>query len=107
MSVFTRPDSLSDTHLLQLFNLHQEQVENIAITHKSDGLYASIKLTRKEQTCPACEFKTSTIKGYTSKKILHSLITHTPCFILYNARRMKCDACGKTFYEQNPFAYKT
>ncbi|MEG0528634.1 MAG: ISL3 family transposase, partial [Longicatena sp.] len=81
-------------------------VESISITHKSDGLYACIKLQRKEHICPACDFKTSTVKGYSKKKILHSLTTHTPCFILYNARRMKCDACGKTFYEDNPFAYK-
>lgn len=100
------PDSLSEAHILQLFNLQQEQVESISITHKRDGLYASIKLERKEHPCPACDFKTTTVKGYSTKKILHSLTTHTPCFILYNARRMKCDACGKTFYEHNPFAYK-
>lgn len=106
MNVFTKPSTLSESHILQLFNLQSEQVESISITHKSDGLYASIKLERKECSCPACDYKTTTIKGYSSKKILHSLTTHTPCFILYNARRMKCDACGKTFYENNPFAYK-
>lgn len=47
-----------------------------------------------------------TVKDYTTKKIIHSLTTHTPCFIHYRARRYKCPVCNKTFYEHNPFAYK-
>ena len=106
MSLFTQPVSLSDTYLLQLFNLQASHVDDISIVHKTDGLYASITLTKVPHSCPACGFETKTIKGYTKKKILHSLTTHTPCFINYKARRFVCDACHKTFYENNPFAYK-
>lgn len=106
MNIFKDPCSLSDTHLLQLFNLQREKVEDIDIAHKADGMCATIKLLQEEQTCPVCEFKTTTVKDYTTKKIIHSLTTNTPCFINYKARRYKCPACSKTFYEHNPFSYK-
>lgn len=106
MNIFNNPCSLSDTHLLQLFNLQREKVEDIDIAHKPDGMYATIKLIKEEQVCPICEFKTSTVKDYTTKKIVHSLTTNTPCFINYKARRYKCPSCSKTFYEHNPFSYK-
>lgn len=106
MNLFKDPSSLSDAYLLQLFNLQRENVESIDIAHKPDGLYATIKLIQEPQICPVCEFQTTTVKDYTTKKIVHSLITHTPCFINYKARRYKCPACSKTFYEHNPFSYK-
>lgn len=106
MTLFKDPCSLSDAHILQLFNLQREKVETIEIVHRADGLYATIQLTKEPQTCPICEFKTSTVKDYTTKKIVHSLTTNTPCFILYRARRYKCPACSKTFYEPNPFSYR-
>ncbi|MEG0794747.1 MAG: ISL3 family transposase [Erysipelotrichaceae bacterium] len=106
MSIFKDPCSLSDAHILQLFNLQRENVESINISHKPDGLYANIKLVKKPHVCPICEFETSTVKDYTTKKIIHSLTTNTPCFINYKARRYKCPICSKTFYEHNPFSYK-
>lgn len=106
MNMFKDPCTLSDAYLLQLFNLQRENVETIDIAHKPDGLYATIQLIKETQECPVCGFMTSTIKDYTTKKIVHSLITHTPCFINYKARRYKCPACSKTFYEHNPFSYK-
>lgn len=106
MSIFEDPCSLSDAYLLQLFNLQREQVETINLAHKPDGMYATIKLINEEQTCPICEYKTTTVKDYTMKKIIHSLTTNTPCFINYKARRYKCPSCSKTFYEHNPFAYR-
>lgn len=106
MNMFKNPCTLSDDYLLQLFNLQQESVESIDIAHKPDGLYATIKLIKEPQTCPVCEFETTTVKDYTTKKIVHSLITHTPCYINYKARRYKCPACSKSFYEHNPFSYK-
>lgn len=106
MNMYKDPRTLSDAYLLQLFNLQRESVESIDIAHKPDGLYATIKLIKEPQTCPVCEFKTTTVKDYTTKKIVHSLITHTPCFINYKARRYKCPACSKSFYEHNPFSYK-
>lgn len=106
MNMFKDSSSLSDSYLLQLFNLQRENVESIDLVHKSDGLYATIKLVKEPQVCPVCQFKTTTVKDYTTKKIIHSLTTHTPCFIHYRARRYKCPVCNKTFYEHNPFAYK-
>lgn len=85
MSLFKDTCSLSDAHLLQLFNLQREQVDTIDIAHKPDGMYATIKLMRKEQTCPSCEYKTSTIKDYTTKK---SFISLRPTFpVLFIIKR--------------------
>ena len=106
MCIFSNPGSLNASHVLQLFNLQDEQVQEINITHKKDGMYVYIKLAVVPHCCPVCDFKTKTIKGYTTKKIVHSLTTHVPCYILYKARRFQCDACGKSFYEHNPFAYQ-
>ncbi len=106
MSILTNPASFSEVYLLQLFNLQNDQVESIDLSNEADGLHARIRLVRKPHHCPICDFETSTIKGYTSKKILHSLTTHAPCFIDYEARRYVCPVCKKTFYESNPFSFK-
>lgn len=106
MSLFNDPTTLSDTYLLQLFNLQRENVDSITIAHKSDAIYATIKLNVAEHACPVCNDKTITIKDYTTKKIVHSLVTNTACYILYKARRYQCSSCGKTFYERNPFVHK-
>ena len=75
MNMFKDSSSLSDSYLLQLFNLQRENVESIDLVHKSDGLYATIKLVKEPQVCPVCQFKTTTVKDYTTKKIIHSLTT--------------------------------
>ncbi len=110
MSIFTYPASLSAscTHsdLLKLFNLQLEDVEDITVTHKNDAIHVAIKLIRTPCTCPICGATTDKVKDYTTKKILHSLTTNTPCYILYRARRYHCPVCHKAFYEHNPFSYK-
>lgn len=105
MSLFNEPPTLTDSYLLRLFNLSKESVKSISINHKSDGVYAFITLNTTPHTCPVCGDVTSTIKDYTTKTIIHSLITHIPCFIVYKARRYKCNSCHKSFYETNPFVH--
>lgn len=92
--------------LLQLFNLKNENILDIDVSHQADGVYVSIKLIREKHNCPVCGSGTDKVKDYTSKKILHSLLTNYPCFIMYQARRYVCLTCKKTFYENNPFVHK-
>ena len=67
---------LSEQYLLQLFNLEPNNVDEISLVNTKDGLIAYIKLVRKLHECPVCGFRTDTIKGYTKKNILHSLVTN-------------------------------
>lgn len=106
MAPFLDPSVLNDTYILQLFNLQRESIESIAIAHKNNAMYVTIKLLRRQHPCPTCSCPTSVVKDYTQKKILHSLVSQTPCYILYQARRYVCKACGKTFYEHNPFSHR-
>ena len=106
MSVISNPGSLCDAHVLNLFNLKPESVDSIHILHDKDGVKASITLMRETQCCPVCQFETNQVKDYSTKKILHALTTNIPCHILYRARRYKCPACGKCFYEHNPFSHR-
>ena len=50
---------------------------------------------------------TSRVKDYTDKKITHSVLSITNCYIIYHARRYECPHCKKTFYENNPFTFET
>lgn len=106
MSTNNSSQVLSEQYILQLFNLEADQIQSMSITHKAEAVEVDIKLNVSEQTCPVCEFKSKKIKDYQNKKILHSVLTHHICRINYKARRYVCTACGKTFYEENPFAYK-
>ena len=92
--------------LLQLFNLKEEKIEEISVSHKPEAVYIYIKLLRVVHNCPVCDTETDAVKDYTDKKITHSLLTNYPCFIMYKARRHVCPVCNKTFYEKNPFVHK-
>ena len=48
---------------------------------------------------------TQKIKDYKEKKITHSVLSITNCYIIYKARRYQCLHCKKTFYENNPFTF--
>lgn len=61
-------------------------------------------LERNTFSCPYCGGTEISIKDYRKKKIKHSISTNNPCYIIYNARRYKCNYCNSTFYEANPFS---
>lgn len=99
-------NSFSREDLALLFNIEADSIEDIGVFHTSKAINVSIRLKRKLHNCPACNFETDRIKGYTNKKILHSILTNNPCFIHYKARRHICPNCNKTFYEHNPFSHE-
>lgn len=105
MSVVTNSLTLNKEYLMDLFNINATNVQEITITNRQSEIYCNITLLRKKLKCPVCSTETDKIKDYTTKKIIHSLTTHMPCYINYRARRYVCPVCKKTFYEDNPFSY--
>lgn len=105
MSIYTPSRSFSRADISAMFNINEDIIDSIDVLHKSDGVYVNIKLRRDIHSCPVCECETSYIKDYRERKILHSILTNTPCFIIYKARRYRCLNCRKSFYEHNPFSH--
>lgn len=99
------PALISDNDILKFFNLERDNVQEITFTHKSDGLYVGITLNQKYCQCPVCGNMTKKIKDYKEKKITHSVLSVTNCYIIYKSRRYQCLHCKKTFYENNPFTF--
>lgn len=84
------PALISDNDILKFFNLERDNVQEITFTHKSDGLYVGITLNQKYCQCPVCGNMTKKIKDYKEKKITHSVLSVTNCYIIYKARRYQC-----------------
>lgn len=95
--------SINDNYILKLFNIDHKPVDCIKINHMIDGIHVDIQLSCEVHRCPVCGTETSLINNYVHKKISHSILNGVPCYIDYHARRHKCPACKKTFYEHNPF----
>lgn len=89
--------------ILPLFQLEEDKLESLSIYHQKDGVHLTVRLLQQYVTCPICKNRTNKVKGYTKKKITHSVLVNSRCFIDYEARRYVCPHCHKTFYEANPF----
>lgn len=77
---------ISSDDLLKFFNLERDNVQKFSITHKKDGVYVSITLNQTYCQCPVCGNMTNRVKDYKDKKITHSILTITSCYIIYHAR---------------------
>ena len=99
-------NSFSREDIIKLFNLDDDDIQDIKLKHQSDSINIEITLSKKEHACPVCDTLTDKVKAYSTKKILHSLLTNYPCYIVYRARRYICHNCNKTFYEHNPFSHE-
>lgn len=91
--------------ILEMFGIDKNILKEYEIHHLNDGIHIFLTLKVRTHECPVCGSQTSRIKGYTLKKITHSVLTNNPCFIEYKARRYVCTVCNKTFYESNPFTF--
>jgi hypothetical protein len=58
-------------------------------------------LPRKKEVCPACGSDYMSVDSYYAQR-LRGLPDSVGTYI-YNRRRYRCNDCGKTFAEQNPF----
>lgn len=81
-------------------------IQDINVYHDDGNVNIHITLNTAVHKCPICNAPTSKVKGYTIKYIRHSVLTPSPCNIVYRAGRYICPVCGKAFYEHNPFAFK-
>ena len=96
-------ESINNDYILKLFNLDNRKISSIEVHHQFDGVHVHVLLAVESYKCPVCGTETSRTHSYTHKKITHSILSGTPCFIDYKARRYICPECSKTFYEHNPF----
>lgn len=93
--------------LINLFHLNPDDITNIVCTTFNKMMVLLVTLADKHQACPYCGFTAPKIKEYVTKEITHSALTTQKCIIKYRARRYKCPCCGKTYYEFNPFVFKS
>ena len=96
-------ESINNDYILKLFNLDNSNISSLEVHHQFDGVHVHVLLSVQPCRCPLCGTETSKTHSYTHKKITHSILSGTPCFINYKARRYICPECSKTFYEHNPF----
>ena len=94
--------------IIKLLNLEQFniKIKKIETSKINNILYCYITLEPTASSCPLCGGAKLFIKDYQTKRIIHSISTNSPCFIIYKARRYKCTYCNSVFYEHNPFSLK-
>ena len=98
---------LSKSDILSFFNLEDENIEDISLTNRDNLFIATVSLCPDYPPCPSCGFERVKIKDYTTKKINHSIFTDRECLINYKARRYRCPICKRSYYEHNPFTFRS
>lgn len=101
------PLSSAQYDILALFNLESEDVEDISFANEDGQAAIHILLRANYPPCPDCANTEVLIKGYELKKISHGLLTDRKCILYYRARRYRCPVCKRTYYEPNPFCFKS
>lgn len=92
-------------HILQLSHL-KDKIEHLDIRVESHQLIAEIRLKQNPDVCPRCTSSAVSFHEYKYHKIIHSVSTGQSCVLHYHHRRYRCQTCGKTFGEHNPFVQK-
>lgn len=93
--------------ILALFNLENKDVEDVSLFNESDKAVVHISLCANYPPCPSCGNTDVVIKGYEMKKIKYGVLSDRNCILFYKARRYRCPVCRRTYYEQNPFVFKS
>lgn len=93
--------------ILALFNLEDEDVEDISFSNMGNCSIADVFLRDDRTPCEICGNEHVVIKGYQIKMITHSALTDRKSQIRYHARRYQCTICKKTWYEPNPFCFNS
>lgn len=94
------PDS---NFITSLFNIDMADVESLVTRSDEESVTYDIKLKRKFMTCPYCRGPMIG-HGRKTKKIDHPVLRNRKGYIIYHANRYICKRCGKTCFENNPFA---
>ena len=93
--------------ILQLFNLEYSDVQEVSCIRAGNTVIIDIILVSDPVPCPICGCDQPHIKNYVTKNITHSVLSDRRCTLRYHARRYVCPVCGKTYYEHNPFVFKS
>lgn len=93
--------------ILQLFNLEYSDVQDVSCIRAGNTVIIDITLASDPVPCPVCGCDQPHIKNYVTKNITHSVLSDRRCTLRYHARRYVCPVCGKTYYEHNPFVFKS
>lgn len=94
---------MEESVLLSLLNLKKTDIESINATKKADKTIFLVKLNPRDCSCPNCHSKEKNIKGYYNTTIRHAIALDQQSQIILNKRRYKCQDCGTTYSEPNPF----
>ena len=97
--------SKEQNDILALFNLENEDVEDVSFSNEEGNAVVRILLRANYPPCPDCGNTDVVIKGYEHKKIKHGILADRRCTLYYKARRYKCPVCKRTYYEFNPFVF--
>lgn len=97
----------SQSFVLQLFGLDMLDVESINYVPEGCNALIKITLTDSHPPCPYCGYEKVKIKNYVLKRIKHSQLSDRACTLEYRARRYVCPICSRSFYENNPFVFKS
>lgn len=99
-------ETTEKTAILELFNLDRNGVQNVSYSNADGSAVIDILLRPDYPSCPDCGCSSPVIKEYQLKKINHSVLSDRKCTLYYHARRYQCPVCHRTYYENNPFAFK-
>lgn len=88
--------------IMTTLGLSNDQYNLIESIHSVDDTTIFITLKKVPHHCPTCNFLTSKVKGYTSKKISHNVLIHRDTFIFHKCRRYLCTQCNRSFVETSP-----
>lgn len=102
-----RSSPVDQYSLLALFNLDEEKVESFEYKKIRNDAGLFIRLKRTNEPCPRCGCENPQIKDYQTKQIKHAVLTDRNCIVYYSARRFICPFCKRTYYEHNPFVFKS
>lgn len=100
-------ESTEKSAILELFNLDYANVENASYSNQGGTAVVDVLLRPDYPPCPDCGCTSPVIKEYQLKKINHAVLSDRKCLLFYHARRYRCPVCHRTYYEHNPFSFRS
>ena len=89
--------------IINALNLKDEDIESIESisSFRNEDFLITLKL--KDHICPHCGSITRSVKDYSIRTIHQKIFIQFDSVIYYRVRRYKCNSCGRSFVEENPF----
>ena len=87
-----------------LLNIEDSDLEYFFVSTENDSTFYNLCLKRKPSSCPYCHCSAIGY-GHKLKLISHPVLRGKRGYIRYSANRYRCNSCGRTFFEPNPFAF--